>query len=171
MAMLKDVNLTIRTFGDPCLRKKSKPIKEIGPSEGIFIDILTKTMCEKDGVGLAAPQVGVNKRIFIADMGEGPMVVVNPKILKKSNPTFLEEGCLSVPGIVVNVQRPDNITVEYIDHTNRCVKREYSGLMAKIFQHENDHLDGKLIIDYAKGKEKEEVEQKLKTLEQENQID
>ena len=127
-------------------------------------------MCDKDGVGLAAPQVGVNKRIFVADMGEGPIIFVNPKIIKKSNPTFLEEGCLSVPGIVVNVRGPENITVEYIDHVNNRVRREYSGLMAKIFQHENDHLDGKLIIDYAEDKEKEEIEQKLKTLEQENQI-
>ena len=170
MTMIQDVNLTIRTYGDPCLRERSKPIKEIGPSEGIFFEILAKTMCERDGVGLAAPQVGVNKRIFVADMGEGPVIFVNPKILKKSNPTFLEEGCLSVPGIVVNVQRPENITVEYIDHVNHRVRREYSGLTAKIFQHEADHLDGKLIIDYAKGKEKEEIEQKLKTLEQENQI-
>ena len=80
--MLKDTNLTIRTFGEPCLRKKSALIKEVGASERIFIELLTRTMYEKDGVGLAAPQVGVNKRLFVADMGEGP---VENKTTRKYN--------------------------------------------------------------------------------------
>ena len=95
--------LNVRIYGDPVLRKKSVPIKEIGPAERMFIESLTHTMYERDGVGLAAPQVGINQRIFVADMGEGATVFINPKILKKKGGTFLEEGCLSFPGIVVNI--------------------------------------------------------------------
>lgn len=143
--------LHIRIYGDPCLRKKSAEVKHIGPGERLFIKALLAAMYESKGVGLAAPQVGINQQIFVADTGDGagPSAFINPKILKKSGSQKMEEGCLSIPGITVNVRRPQVIVVRYMDENNQTVERELTGLWARVFQHENDHLQGKMIVDYA----------------------
>ena len=141
--------LTIRYYGDPCLRKKSAEVKTVGPGERLFIKALTEAMYENKGVGLAAPQVGINQQIFVADTGDGLMAIINPKIIKKIGIHKMEEGCLSIPGIVVKVSRPKKIFVKYTDEDNQIVERELTDLLARVFQHESDHLQGKLIIDYA----------------------
>lgn len=141
--------LKIRIYGDSCLRKKSSPVKKVGPGERILIKSMIETMNEHKGIGLAAPQVGINEQIFVADVGDGPMAVVNPKIVRKKGSAVMEEGCLSIPGVTVKVKRPERIFVSYTDEHNNKVEREMDELLARVFQHETDHLHGKLIVDYA----------------------
>ena len=142
-------NLIIRTYGDQCLRKKSTPVKEIGPAERFLIDAMIQTMYEEKGVGLAAPQIGINQRILVADIGEGPLEMVNPRILKKQGSWAMEEGCLSVPGQTIRIKRPQKILLKYLDRDNQAHEQEFEDLMARVILHEIDHLDGKLIVDYA----------------------
>ena len=85
-------------YGDPCLRKKCVPVKEVGPSERMVINAMIETMHQANGVGLAAPQVGINQRFFILDVGDGPVIIINPKIIKRAGSDIFEEGCLSIPG-------------------------------------------------------------------------
>ena len=141
--------LKIRTYGDPVLRKKAVAVKDVGPVERMLINSMIATMHHFKGIGLAAPQVGISHRIIVADVGEGPVALVNPKILKKSGLASLEEGCLSIPGITIKIKRPDKVFVEYTDESNKKVQKVYEELMARVILHETDHLNGKLIIDYA----------------------
>lgn len=157
--------LTIRIYGDPCLRKKCDPVDGIGPAERIFIEALFKTMYAEKGVGLAAPQVGVNRRIFVVDAGDGPLAVVNPQILNREGAAVQEEGCLSIPGVTVEVKRPQTVRVRFKDENNQDVEMTLSDLKARVFLHENDHLDGKLIVDYASWMKKRELSGHLKELE------
>ena len=122
-------------------------------------------MREHKGVGLAAPQVGVNQQIFIADIGDGPLAFINPKLIKKSGADVIEEGCLSIPGVTVMVRRPERIVVRYVDENNQPHEKIYEEMMARVIQHEIDHLDGKLIVDYAGIKEKIKLRAQLKELE------
>lgn len=157
--------LKIRIYGDPCLREKCKKVKEVGPAERMLIQGMIAAMQEQKGVGLAAPQVGINQRIFVADIGNGPTAFINPKISKSSGKEPLEEGCLSIPGVTVTVERATKIVVQYLDASNEKQEEVFEDLMARVVQHEFDHLDGKLILDYAAGEEKEKVEEQLKDLE------
>jgi peptide deformylase len=146
---MTEIHLKIRQIGDPCLRKKSLAVKEVGPAQRLLIQSMIETMYEEKGVGLAAPQVGVNERILIADIGEGTLVVINPKVLKRTGIEVMEEGCLSVPETIVKVKRPKKILLKYIDENNRALEKVFEGLMARVILHETDHLNGKLIVDYA----------------------
>ena len=156
--------LKIRLYGDPCLCKKSVPVKEVGPSERMLIHSMIATMHAYKGVGLAAPQVGINQRILVADIGDGPVAIINPKIVKKSGAAVLEEGCLSIPGVTVSIKRPAKIFVQYLDENNKKIERQYSELMARVICHETDHLNGKLIIDHTALKERFKFKEKLKEL-------
>lgn len=157
--------LKIRTYGDPCLRKKSVPIQEVGPAHRMLITSLIETMHQNKGVGLAAPQVGINEQLFVADLGDGPMAFINPQILKRRGSEVMEEGCLSIPGVLVNVKRSKSIVVRYIDEHNRKVKSECTELLARVIQHETDHLHGKLIVDHVPWGQKLKVRKKLKEIE------
>ncbi len=165
------IGLRIRTYGDPCLRKKSKAVKEVGPSERFLINAMIETMRLHKGIGLAAPQVGLNEQIFVADVGDGPFVIINPRILKRSGSDVMEEGCLSMPDVLVKVKRAESIVVSYIDENNRPVERKCDGLMAKVIQHETDHLNGKLIIDHASLAEKLKYKKKLRELQKSHKSD
>ncbi len=156
--------LKIRVDGDPCLRRKSQPVKEVGPAERILIEAMIQTMYEGKGIGLAAPQVGINDRIIVVDIGEGPVALINPEILRKSGSDVMEEGCLSVPGVEIKVKRPLKIFVSYRNQNNEMVKQEFSDLMARVILHETDHLNGKLITDYASLREKFKFRKQLKAL-------
>lgn len=150
-------SLKVRVLGDPCLRQKSKPVKEVGPVERMLIAAMFETMQAHKGIGLAAPQVGINEQIFIVDTGRDAFAVINPKILKYSGADILEEGCLSIPNVHVPIKRATSIEVEFTDENNRRVKAQLNGLAAKVFQHENDHLLGKLIIDYLSPAEQKKI--------------
>ncbi|MCK5580231.1 MAG: peptide deformylase [Candidatus Omnitrophica bacterium] len=156
--------LKIRIYGDPCLCQKAEAVKEAGIAERMLFEAMIETMYKEKGVGLAAPQVGVNKQIFVVDVGEGPVVVVNPKVIKKSGCAVMEEGCLSVPEIVVKIKRPEKILVKYIDENNQLVEKQYSELMARVFLHEMDHLSGKMIVDYAGWRQKFQIRKQLEEL-------
>ncbi len=159
--------LKLRFYGDPCLRKKASKVASVGPAERILIRELMRAMYEFEGSGLAASQVGINEQIFVADAGEGPFAVINPEFLKKSSDeTVMEEGCLSLPGIRINVKRPSSVRIRYLDEDGRKVERDLSGLLAKIFQHESDHLFGRMVIDYASKDEREKFQEKLARLEE-----
>lgn len=160
--------LKIRIYGDHCLRKKSELVKEVGVSERVLIKSMIETMYEQKGIGLAAPQVGINRQIFVCDVGEGPVAVINPKILKRNGSGFLEEGCLSIPDVLVKVKRPEVIDVRYVDEDNRVVECQYSDIMARVFLHETDHLFGKLIVDYASFLEKMKLKKQLQMLTKES---
>lgn len=156
--------LKIRLYGDPCLRKKSVPVIYVGPTEQFLLFGLLAAMRENKGVGLAAPQVGINRQIFVADIGDGPMAFINPRIIKKFGGDVIEEGCLSIPGVTVMVRRPERIVVRYIDENNQPQEKIYEEIMARVIQHEMDHLDGKLIVDYAGLKEKIKLRPQLREL-------
>lgn len=153
--------LNIRIYGDPVLRKKASAVLHIGPGERMLIKAMWVAMYENKGVGLAAPQVGISQQIFVADVGDGPIAIINPKILKKSGSEKMEEGCLSIPDIKLNVRRPKEILVQYTDENNQKVEKRLTDLLARVFMHENDHLNGKLIIDYATLAQKARLRKKL----------
>src|SRR3989338_6751285 len=111
--------LKIRLYGDPCLRKKSSLVKEVGPGERMLFNAMTETMHQAKGVGLAAPQVGINQRFFVMDVSSGPMVIINPRIVKKYGTCVLEEGCLSIPEVTVEIKRPQEITVQFMNEDNK----------------------------------------------------
>jgi len=158
-------SLKIRFYGDPCLRKKSRPVKVVGPSERMLIESMIATMHQAKGVGLAAPQVGINERFFVVDVGNGPMAIINPKISKKTGLDALEEGCLSIPEVTVMIERPQQITVKYMNENGEAKEMICEDLLARVIQHETDHLDGKLIVDYASHSEKVKFKDQLKFLE------
>ena len=141
---------TIRTEGDPVLRKVSKPVKEVTPKIVTLVDDMLDTMYEAMGVGLAAPQVGILKRIVVIDIGDGPIVLINPEILETSGEQTGDEGCLSVPGMAGQVTRPNYVKVKAMDRQGKERIYEGEGLLARAFCHEIDHLDGRLFIDIMK---------------------
>lgn len=157
--------LKIRLYGDPVLRKKSQAVETVGPAERMLIDAMIETMRFHKGIGLAAPQVGINEQILVADVGEGPIAMINPQILKRSGSHVMEEGCLSIPGILVDVRRPQKISVRYFNEDNKLIEKEFSDLTARVILHENDHLRGKLIIDYASLTKQIKMRKKLKDIE------
>ncbi|MFA6215910.1 MAG: peptide deformylase [Patescibacteria group bacterium] len=146
--------LPIKIYPCPGLRQKSQVLKteELGNKEiKQLISDMEKTMVEKDGIGLAAPQVGKNLRIVVISTADGSLVLINPKILRKSWRTEIqEEGCLSFPEIFGLVKRSLKIKLVALDRTGKKIKFKASGLFARVIQHEVDHLDGILFIDKAK---------------------
>lgn len=142
---------TIRTIGDEVLNKPCKPIKEVTPRIRTLIEDMIETMYEADGVGLAAPQVGVLKKIVVIDVGEGPFVMINPRVLETSGEQTGTEGCLSVPGKCGTVTRPNYAKVLAYNEDMEPVEIEGTELKARAMLHEIDHLDGKLYVDKVEG--------------------
>lgn len=139
----------IRTVGDPVLRKKAWPVRHINRSLETLIDDMLETMYMAEGVGLAAPQVGVSKRIIVIDVGEGPVELINPEIITTEGEGLGTEGCLSVPGKAGEVPRASRLRVSGLNREGKRVWYEAEGLFARVLQHEIDHLDGVLFIDRA----------------------
>ena len=140
---------TIRHDGDEVLRKKSKKVEEITPKIRELIEDMIDTMYEADGVGLAAPQVGILRRIFVIDVGEGPIVCINPEILETSGSQTDDEGCLSLPGYYAPVCRPNYVQFRFFNEDMEECVMEGEGLFARAVLHENDHLNGILFKDRA----------------------
>ena len=135
---------TIRVQGDSVLTKKSRTVDKMTPRIGELITDMLDTMYDAMGVGLAAPQVGILKRIVVIDVGEGPIVLINPEILETSGEQTGDEGCLSVPGMAGQVTRPNYVKV-------KAQIYEGEGLLARAFCHEIDHLDGKMYTELVEG--------------------
>ena len=151
----------VRTIGDEILTKKAKEVTEMTPRIQELIDDMFDTMYESDGVGLAAPQVGIRKRIVVIDCGEQPYVLINPVILETSGEQTGYEGCLSVPGKVGTVTRPNYAKVKALNENMEEYIIEGTELLARCLCHEIDHLEGKLYVDLVEGglKETENVEE------------
>ena len=142
---------TIRVQGDPVLTKKSRPVEEMTPKISELITDMLDTMYDAMGVGLAAPQVGILKRIVVIEVGEGPIVLINPEILETSGEQTGDEGCLSVPGMAGQVTRPNYVKVKALDINMEEVIYEGEELLARAFCHEIDHLDGKMYTELVEG--------------------
>ena len=141
----------IRTQGDEVLTKVCKEVKVMTPRTLVLIEDMLDTMYEAMGVGLAAPQVGILKRIVVIDIGEGPIVLINPEILETSGEQTGDEGCLSVPGLAGQVTRPNYVKVRALDENMEEVIYEGEGLLARAFCHELEHLDGHLYVEKVEG--------------------
>jgi peptide deformylase len=141
----------IRTIGDEVLNKKCKEVREVNDRTRELIDDMLETMYDAEGVGLAAPQVGVLKRIVVIDIGEGPLVLINPKIVETSGSQTGTEGCLSVPGKAGDVTRPNYAKVIAYDEEMNEIEVEGTELLARAICHECDHLEGKLYVDLVEG--------------------
>ena len=141
----------IKFLGEDCLRKKCKEVSEITPRVQVLIEDMLDTMYEANGVGLAAPQVGILKRIVVIDVGEGPSVMINPVIIETSGEQAGEEGCLSVPGKAGIVTRPNYVKAKAMDENMQEFEIEGEGLLARAICHECDHLDGIVYVDKAEG--------------------
>ena len=141
----------IRTEGDPVLSKISRPVAEMTPKLHTLVEDMLDTMYEAMGVGLAAPQVGVLKRIVTIDIGDGPIVLINPEIVETSGEQTGEEGCLSVPGMSGRLTRPNYVKVKALDEDMKEEIYEGSELVARAFCHEIDHLDGKMYTELVEG--------------------
>ena len=141
----------IREIGDDILNKPCKKVTKMTMRTQILIDDMLDTMYEKMGVGLAASQVGILKQIVVIDVGEGPIVLINPEIIETSGEQTGEEGCLSVPGKWGIVTRPERVKVRALDENMEPFEMEGEGLLARAFCHEIDHLDGKMYTDLVEG--------------------
>ena len=142
---------TIRLEGDPVLNKVCKEVKEITPKIQTLIDDMLETMYEANGVGLAAPQVGILRRIVVIDVGEGPIVMINPTIIETAGEQTGDEGCLSVPGKAGEVTRPNYVKARFFDENMDEYEIEGEELLARAICHELEHLDGHLYVEKVKG--------------------
>ena len=153
--------MKVITYGNPVLRKKAKRIKNINKDILRLVDNMFKTMHtnEPQGVGLAAPQVGVPIALFVYELDDDKGVIINPEIIEKKGSEIGEEGCLSVPGIFGPVERATEIVVKAINLKGKRITLKLKGFKARVFQHETDHLNGILFTDYIKNIDDLEVEE------------
>ncbi len=156
--------LRILEFPDPRLRKKATPVEVVDDALRGLVDDMFETMYEAPGIGLAATQVDVHKRLLIADISNektDPYVLINPQLLEKDGVIVSEEGCLSVPGYYEEVERAEHIRVSFLNRDGAEVEMEAEGMLAVCFQHEIDHLDGKLFVDYLSEAKRQRIRNRL----------
>ena len=142
----------VRIIGDSILRKKTTNIEKFNDNLKSLINEMIDTMHKEDGIGLAAPQVGIEKSILVIDISsiddtEKPTAFINPKIIETSGEAVYEEGCLSIPGVREEVSRPEEITLKYQDSEGKIYNEKFSGWKSRVLQHEIDHLNGILFVD------------------------
>jgi peptide deformylase len=155
---------TILEFPDQRLRTRAQPVTQFDAELGRLIDDLFETMYAAPGIGLAASQVDVHKRVLVIDISDArnePLVFINPEILAREGEAETEEGCLSVPGIFDEVKRASKIRVRWRGRTGAAFERDYEGMLAVCIQHEMDHLDGKLFVDYLSDLKRQRIRKKL----------
>jgi peptide deformylase len=160
--------LPINTYSDPVLGLKAKPLKGVDSTIRELIEEMFDTMYKAPGIGLAAPQVGNSLRLVVVDISSiesyadfKPMVVINPRILSMRGRNSMEEGCLSLPGVAGDVIRPSAITLHYRDEKFEEHTEDFSGMMARVLQHEIDHLDGTLFIDRMDKRDRRKIQKDL----------
>lgn len=156
--------LTILEFPDPRLRTVARPVAAVDDRIRNLVRDMLETMYAAPGIGLAASQVDVHERVIVCDVsdaGDAPMALINPEILSKDGVETMEEGCLSVPGVYEQVQRADRIKVRALDRDGKPFELEAQGLLAVCIQHEIDHLDGKLFVDYLSDLKRSRIRSKL----------
>jgi len=137
----------IRKYGDEILRKKSKPVEVFDSRLAMLLDDMAETMRNAEGVGLAAPQIGVLRRVVVVDVGDGLLELVNPEIIEEQGEVIDVEGCLSIPEVSGEVARPQKVKVRAYDRNGKTFEIEGEDLLARAFCHEIDHLNGILFVD------------------------
>ncbi len=137
----------IKTYPNKVLKQKAKKVGALDAEIKKLIDDMVETMLAKDGAGLAANQVGELKQVAVVNTVEGAVVLINPKVIEKKGKVVAAEGCLSLPGVELDIKRPQKIVVEYLDESGREKKLRASDLLARVICHEVDHLKGKTILD------------------------
>jgi peptide deformylase len=140
-------SFTVRVYGDPVLKQVAHAVDQVDGSLVRLVDDMVETMYDSDGAGLAAPQVGIQKRLFVYDVGDGPQVVVNPTIEEASGEWYHDEGCLSIPGLRLGIVRPGAVLLRGYDLDGKEVAIEADDFLGRVFQHEIDHLDGVLMVE------------------------
>ena len=165
--------LQLRYYGDPVLRKRAEPVAEITEAERQLAEQMLMTLyATGNGIGLAATQVGVLKRLIIVDIGEEddeeyePLVLFNPELLSSDGEIVAEEGCLSIPDVTADVKRPESIVVEGVNLQREAIRIEADGLLARVLQHEIDHLNGVLFIDRISGLKRRLLSEELTRVQQ-----
>lgn len=161
--------LTVLHYPDPRLRKVAEPVQQVDDAVRQLVDDMFDTMYQAPGIGLAATQVDVHKRIITIDISEDktqPLCLINPRILDSGGVEKMEEGCLSVPGIYEPVERAEHITVEALDREGKTYQLQVDGLLSVCIQHEMDHLLGKLFVDYLSELKRKRIRKKLEKLRQ-----
>ncbi|HAU8272051.1 TPA: peptide deformylase [Vibrio vulnificus] len=156
--------LQVLTFPDDRLRTVAKPVEKVTPEIQKIVDDMIETMYDEEGIGLAATQVDIHQRIVVIDISESrnePMVLINPEILEKRGEDGIEEGCLSVPGARALVPRAAEVTVKALDRDGHAFTLEADDLLAICIQHELDHLQGKLFVDYLSPLKRKRIQDKL----------
>lgn len=153
-------------YGEEPLRNDSEPITEITEEITSLIDDMLETMHKANGVGLAAPQIGKNVRLAVIDIGEGPLILINPVILKKTGKENADEGCLSFPGLSEKVERAVKVIAEATDEEGNLYEIEAEGLLARAIQHEIDHLDGVLFVDRISKARRLQIKSELEMIKQ-----
>ncbi len=156
--------LTILEFPDPRLRTKAKPVEKVDDELRALVDDMFETMYAAPGIGLAATQVDVHKRLLVADVSPDktePHALINPEIIEKDGEAITEEGCLSVPGYYEEVKRAEHIRVRFLNRDGVETEMEAEGLLAVCIQHEMDHLDGKLFVDYLSEAKRQRIRKRL----------
>ena len=153
--------MQIRVYGDPVLNQVTNEVQDIDGKIAALAETMIETMYEAPGVGLAANQIGIQKRMFVYDKGEGPVVVVNPRIVESDGEWTYEEGCLSVPGLSWEITRPNRIYLVGLDLDGNEISIETDEFEGRIFQHEMDHLDGVLLIERLDDDQKKQAKKVL----------
>lgn len=156
--------LKILEFPDPRLRTRAQPVEAVDDALRQLIDDMFETMYDAPGIGLAATQVDVHRRLLVADVSSDknePWVLINPEIIEKDGVEVSEEGCLSVPGYYEEVERAERVRVRYLDRDGNETESEFDGLLAVCVQHEIDHLDGKLFVDYISEAKRQRIRKRL----------
>jgi len=156
--------LNILHFPDPRLRNQAKPVEQVDESVTKLVDDMLETMYEAPGIGLAATQVNDLRRVIVIDVSEEsdqPLCLINPEILEMDGEESMDEGCLSVPGVYEKVVRADKVKIKALNKKGEYFKMEAEGLLAVCIQHEMDHLDGKLFIDYLSNLKRQRIRKKL----------
>ena len=156
--------LNIKILGDPLLRKKARPVRKVTASHRQALSEMARFMHDSNGIGLAAPQVGFREAMVVVDIGSGLYKLINPRITKREGEQAMEEGCLSVPGVYIKVKRSRKVVIEALDDDGKPQTIEAEDLLACVFQHEIDHLLGKLIFDYASMFKKVQIKRKMRQL-------
>ena len=155
---------TILEYPDPRLRTRAQPVTHFDAALGTLIDDMFETMYAAPGIGLAATQVDVHKRLIVIDLSkehDEPLVLINPEILAREGEANTEEGCLSVPGIFDEVKRAAKVRVRAHDRNGEVFERDFEDILAVCIQHEMDHLDGKLFVDYLSDLKRERIRKRL----------
>jgi peptide deformylase len=154
----------IRIIGDPVLKQRAADVSEIDGKIARLVDDMIATMYEAPGIGLAAPQVGVQKRLFVYDHDDEPNVLINPEIRESQGEWAFQEGCLSIPGLYFEIVRPKQVHIVGLDLDGNEVEIEADELQARLFQHELDHLDGVLMVEHLDDDQRREAKKALREM-------